>query len=168
MNTTASFSEGAAFYLNKTKDHMDRIKLQYLRNCQGKKYEKCEMMSNDIVEKINNYDWSDCSIYKLEIDYETIIISISLSTDNILKLHCKDYIGYSFIGHWDESIIEKVIIDDSGTLINESLQEVKKRYGETPLLGGGTKKIDDNWYQLNIKLIDGNTLKVVCKDFATE
>ena len=80
---------------------------------------------------------------------------------------CKDYIGYSLIGHWDESIIEDIVIDESGTLINESLQIVIKLYGENPLPGGGVKKIDDCWYQLNIILIDGNIIKVACKDFET-
>jgi hypothetical protein len=35
--------------------------------------------------------------------------------------------------------------------------------GDYPLLGGGVKKFDDNWHHVNIKLIDGNGIKVACK-----
>ena len=126
-------------------------------------------MKDSIVNSINNGFWADSSIDKLEIDFDTVRIDISLDRglDDMITICCKDYIGFSFVGHWDESIIEDITIEESGTLIDESLLAVKQLYGKNPLPGGGAKNIDDCWRQLNIKLIDGNTLKVACKDFET-
>jgi len=81
----------------------------------------------------------------------------------IITICCNDYIGFSFIGHWDESVIEDIMVEKKGSLIDKSLQTVKKLYSDNPLSGGGNKKIDDSWYQINIKLIDGNLIKVACK-----
>lgn len=116
-----------------------------------------------IVEKINNSSWADWSLNKLEVDYDRLLIRVSDYTEGIVTICCRDYIGFSFIGHWDESIIKDITVDTKGNLIDESLYTVKKLYGENPLLGGGVKKIDDNWYQVNIKLIDGNIVKIACK-----
>lgn len=116
-----------------------------------------------IIDKINNSGWADWSIEKLEIDYDRVMISVSEDVEGAVTICCKDYIGFSFIGHWDESVIEDITVETKGNLIDESLQTVKNLYGEKPLPGGGVKNIDDSWYQINIKLIDGNIIKVACK-----
>ncbi|MCO1604716.1 hypothetical protein [Desulfosporosinus nitroreducens] len=118
---------------------------------------------NSIVDKINNSSWADWSLDKFEIDYERVLITVSEDIEGNLTICCKDYIGFSFIGHWDESVIEEINVETYGSLIDESLQVVKSLYGESPLPGGGVKKIDDSWYQVNIKLIDGNIIKIACK-----
>lgn len=116
-----------------------------------------------IIEILNGGGWADWSLTKLEIDYEKVEVVVSSDNGkNNVKIRCKDYIGFSFIGHWDESIIEDIKVETFGSLIDESLQVVRSLYGESPLPGGGVKKIDDIWYQVNIKLIDGNIIKVVC------
>lgn len=119
---------------------------------------------NSIVEKINSCGWTDWSVDKLEMDFDKVLVRVSENIEGTVTICCKDYIGISYIGHWDESVIEDIRIETNGSLINESLENVKKLYGENPLLGGGVKEISDNWYQLNIKLIDGNIIKVVCKN----
>lgn len=119
---------------------------------------------NNSIEKINGSSWADWSFSKLEIDYDKIEVSVLSDSENTVKICCRNYIGFSFIGHWDESIIETISVEMSGTVIDESLQVVKKLYGESPLLGGGVKKIDDVWYQFNIKLIDGNTVRIACRN----
>jgi hypothetical protein len=118
---------------------------------------------NSIIDKINNSGWADWSIDKFEIDYDKVLISLSGEEQNVVTISCKDFIGFSFIGHWDESIIEDIKVEMQGSLVDESLQVVKKLYGETPIIGGGVKKIDDIWHQINIKLIDGNVIKVGCR-----
>jgi len=116
-----------------------------------------------IVNKINNSGWADWSLDKFEIDYDRVLISISEDIEGNVTICCRDYIGFSFIGHWDESIIEDIIVETNGSLIDESIKTVKKLYENYPLPGGGVKNINDSWYQVNIKLIDGNIIKVACK-----
>ena len=125
------------------------------------------MTSN--IDEINNSCWADWSLNKLEIDYERIVIKVTQEEIKAtVNLCCNDYIGFSFIGHWDESVIEEIIVESKGSLIDNSLQTVKKLYGENPSLGGGVKKIHDKWYQVNIRLIDGNTVKIACRSVEAE
>lgn len=120
---------------------------------------------NNIIDKINNSGWADWYLDKFEIDFERVLVTISAEPyAGTITICCNDYIGFSSIGHWDESVIEDIKVESHGNLIDESLQVVKSIYGESPLPGGGVKKIDDKWYQVNIKLIDGNIIKVACKN----
>jgi len=118
---------------------------------------------NKIIDKINNNSWADWSLNKFEIDYDRLLINISEEIEGNVTICCMNYIGFSFIGHWDESIIEDIIVDTSGSLIEESVKVIKKLHANNPLPGGGVKKIDDIWYQVNIKLIDGNIINIACK-----
>ena len=87
-----------------------------------------------------------------------------------VTIHCNNYIGFSFVGHWDENIVENIKIEQEGDLIVSSIQEINKIYGDPPipLLGGGLKRIDCLWHQFSIKLIDGNVIKVACESFEIE
>lgn len=121
-----------------------------------------------MVDQINQYSWADWYLDKLEIDFEKIIVYISDINDKPLRICCIDYIGFTYIGHWDESVIEEIIVESNGSLIDDALNTVKNLYGEDPLPGGGVKKTQDKWYQLNIKLIDGNLIKIACKSVRIE
>lgn len=130
----------------------------------------------DIINQINGFVGADWSLNNCSVDYEKITIKLSYISDSISKadilatIYCNNFIGFSFVGHWDENIIECIKVETEGDLINSSLQKIKSLYGDPPipLLGGGIKKIDSPWYQFNIKLIDGNTIKVVCDSFSME
>ena len=78
-------------------------------------------------------------------------------------MNCKNYIGFEYIGHWDESIIKKIYAEESGDLIDSSLNKIRRFYSEPVICGGGEKKITDKWIQLTIELIDGICIKVACQ-----
>jgi len=140
----------------------------------------------NIINKIDSFGWADWSLHDFNINYERVSIEISFEPigyynedgtinknytgeEQLVIIHCNNFIGFSFVGHWDESVIEDITIEQTGNLITNSLQEVKHLYGDPPFtLGGGIKKIDSLWYQLNIKLIDGNIIKVACDSFEIE
>ena len=119
----------------------------------------------DAIKKINTYGWADWSINTFNIDYEKILIKISyyVEMEQHIIIHCNNFIGFSFVGHWDENIIEDISIEPKGELIDKSLKEIIRCNGKAPMLGGGIKKLDDKWYQLNIKMIDGVMIKVACE-----
>lgn len=121
-----------------------------------------------IINKINRNDWHDWLLDKFEINYDRVMITLLNDIESTLTISCSDYIGFSFVGHWDESVIEEIKVQTYGNLIDESLHVVKMLYSKKPLSGGGIKKIDDIWYQVNIKLIDGNIIKVACKNIQVE
>ena len=137
-----------------------------------------------MIEMINSFGWADFSIEDFIISYERISVRLSYNYGNYYNsdgtrneecsykqvINCENYIGFTFVGHWDENIIEYIRIDTEGNLILDSLQEIKSCYGDPPMpqLGGGVKKIDNPWYQLNIKLIDGNVIKIAAESFEME
>lgn len=126
-----------------------------------------------VIEKINRSGWADWSFSDFHIDYENVSIKLTYFSDSIERpdisatIICHNFIGFSFIGHWDENIIEDINIAPMGDLITNSLQEIKHLNGDPPIpsLGGGIKKVDNQYYQLNIKMIDGNVIKVACESF---
>ena len=119
---------------------------------------------NSSIEKINCSSWTDWDLGKMEIDYNRIVVRLSEGSEVTVTIYCNDYIGISYVGHWDESVIDRIYVEQDGNLIKESKMNIRKFYGVNPLKGGGTKEINDNWYQLNIKLMDGNSVLVACKN----
>lgn len=133
----------------------------------------------DVINRINAFVGADWSFEDFSIDYERVSIRISYNAgsnnsdhesnkhneDQYALIHCNNFIGFSFVGHWDENIIECMKIESAGDLIDNSLQEIRRLYGALPLPGGGVKNLESVWYQLNIKLIDGNMIKIVCESF---
>jgi len=124
-----------------------------------------EVNMEKAMSEINQSSWFECSLHDIEIDFDKITIVVSFNEKVNKEICCHDFIGFSYIGHWDESIIETIKVDTKGSLIDESLQVVKDLNGADPLPGGGDKRITDNWYQLNIKLIDGLIIRLACKSF---
>ena len=127
----------------------------------------------NVIEKINCVNWADWSFDNINMDCESVSIKLSYISDSIYRpdipatITCKNFIGLSFIGHWDENIIEDIRIEPAGDLITNALQQIKHFNGDPPIpsLGGGMKKMDSQYYQLNVQLIDGNVIKVACDSF---
>lgn len=121
----------------------------------------------EIINKINMSRWDDWTLDKLEINYDKVIIKVSEELEGTVEIMCNDYIGFSFVGHWDESVIEKIEVTLNGNLIEDSINTVKRLHGDHPFPAGGVKNIEDTWYQVNVKLIDGNLIYVACKSIET-
>ena len=130
-----------------------------------------------MIERINSFIWAGWSInnFCVDADHEKIVIELEKYTVSVEKpevfasILCDNFIGFSFIGHWDESAVEHLRIEAKGEVINASLRTVKRLYGElpspVPLPFGEMKTVDSAWYQLNIVLTDGSRLNVACRGF---
>ena len=100
---------------------------------------------------------------EVHMDYEKITITISNKPAR-LKIECKNFIGFQWLGQWDENVIENISIMDAGSVIDECKKRVLQLYSRAPTLGNGSKRLQDNWCQLNIKLIDGVLLIIVYRE----
>jgi len=114
----------------------------------------------DTIKTINESGWADFSLQKIEIPDENIRISLS---ENII-ITCCNFIGISYVGHWEEGIIEDIVIESKGDLIDTSLKEVQRNYGKLPYIKE-IRQMGNEWYQLNIKMIDGVVIKIACEYF---
>lgn len=116
----------------------------------------------NVIREINTKTWRDCLLDGFQIDFEEIFINIANNIGETIQICCKNYIGFCYIGHWDESVILDITVETFGNVIEESIRTITKLYGNHPLAGGGVKNIGDPWYQVEIKLIDGNSIKIAC------
>jgi len=119
------------------------------------------------IERINGFVGTDWAIKNISVS-DAITIVLSEYRGHRATISCYNFIGFSFVGYWDEIIIDFIKIEQGGDLVENSLFEIKKLYGSSPLPAGESKKMENKWYQLNIKLIDGNVVKVACDRFSIE
>ncbi|MBL1230956.1 hypothetical protein IW492_17150 [Enterococcus sp. BWB1-3] len=113
--------------------------------------------------EINLYNWNDWYFEKLELNFDDIKVYISNDTDEIIELICKKYIGISYLGHWDESVIKSMKVNENTELTEKSIKVIKENYKDM-VLGGGYRNITDIWCEFVIEFIDGNTLGIVCSE----
>jgi len=116
------------------------------------------------MNDINSISWADASLDSIEINYETILLKITMYNDSEMEILCVNHIGISYLGHWDENIIHNISVSSSSDLIEKSLKIIKNNYGKNPLKGGGIKIFDSNWIQVNVKLIDGVVIEIICNE----
>ena len=117
-------------------------------------------MNNDI-DQINTTNWHDYYFEKLELDYDDIKVFISSESDERIEIICKEHIGVLYLGHWDESVIRSIKVQNGAEITNDSLTLIKANYRDM-ILGGGYRSIDNKWYELIIEFIDDNKLTIVC------
>lgn len=104
--------------------------------------------------------WHDFSMDKITIDYDNIIVNLSDEGEVIIK--CCEYIFFSSVSHWDENILKAISIDENAPIIKKTLGTIKQRYGED-YMGGGTKKISDQYCCIRFEFLDDNIFEVICK-----
>ena len=113
------------------------------------------------IKKINGFIGTDWSLGKITIDDENLCIEL-LGERHQAIISCYNFIGFLLIGNWDEAVIECIWIESKGDLINNSIQEIKRLHGNQTLSN------EHIWHQLNIKLINGNIIKIACEGFKFE
>ncbi len=105
--------------------------------------------------------WHDCSLEKITIDYNNIILDLEL--DNILKsIVFENFIAIEYIGQWDENIIKSISLVDDCEFIEKILIKIKNN-NDTLLKGAGKKDVNAQWKCVVIELIDDVKIKIVCE-----
>jgi len=120
------------------------------------------------IKYINSCCWHDSTFAEnasfIE-DNGDIVLRIQHAENYVIR--CKNYIGLSYIGHWEEGVIESIKVEGEGDLMKESLNTIRHLNGKPPY-SNLCRQMHDNWYQLNIKMIDGVVFKVVCESVILE
>lgn len=111
-------------------------------------------------DEINNMHWNDFLLESISIDYDKIVIVTSLD-DKIIEIICKNFISIQYLGQWDENVISTIKVFEDDYFCKESRLIVDKNNTRN-LLGGGTKSINNIWYHVQIGLLDGVNIHIVC------
>lgn len=110
-------------------------------------------------------DFADYSLEEIRIDYADIQIVCAHEKKCVIR--CVNFIAISYIGQWDENIIDEIFITRDDELIEESRRKVRQNNDITSA-GGGTKNYDGQWLCLVVRLIDSVEIKIVCSDVEIE
>ena len=103
--------------------------------------------------------WHDSSLDRITIDYDNIVVEMEVD-DKVVRLICCNYIGIEYLGQWDENIIRKISLSNDSELILLAKNKIKS----PNINGGGIKKYDFNWKCMNIELIDGVIIQIICEN----
>ena len=119
-------------------------------------------MSSSAME-INSTNWQDYLFERLELDFDNIKIHLNDESDRNIKMVAEGYIGISYVGHWDESVVQSIKVEKGTILTEKALTIIKNNYGDM-VAGGGYRKLEDEWNELVIEFIDNIQLSIVCRD----
>jgi hypothetical protein len=125
---------------------------------------------NNHINKINSTNWRDWALEKIIFDDNTEDLKIILSNEyekNVI-FRCKNYIGISYLGHWDEGIIENMWTENNGDILSESKKIIISNRPDGFAFKNDEIRFANEWFQLNIKLIDGVIIKIAFKEIEFE
>ncbi len=130
------------------------------------RYQIFDGMNDEYIYKINEKYWDGWTLESINIDYDVITITIEFESPESkpLTILCKNHLGISYIGQWDESWISDINVKSNTDLIKHSLKKVIELNGDNPRKGGGIKQIGDDWKELNIILDDNLEIKIIFRD----
>jgi len=120
------------------------------------------------IEQLNKVVWTDAEFNICEIHYDFIKIKITESNGVSKNIICRGYIGFEGIGIWDEVVINKAIICNNHSLIDRSLNLIKKRFNQKIPDSGSDARNLQEWSMLQISFIDGSDLKIVIASIFVE
>jgi len=121
-------------------------------------------MANELAierENLNSVCWADSSLERIIADYDGVLLEVTEDGGRMAQLVVSNHISCRWDGHWDENIIESADLTESSPLLNETMNSIRRRYGEHPEPGGGKRDISSSWFHLTIRLIDGAQIEVL-------
>ncbi len=104
--------------------------------------------------------WHDATLERIIIEYNDIIIEIERE-EIITKLRCSNFLGIKYLGQWDENVINRIYSTYDYDIIQEAKKNVAQ-HNDTKNLGGGVRNFDTEWICVNLELIDGVVIQIVC------
>ena len=114
--------------------------------------------------------WADSSLERVEIDYNSVVLSITESTGSVVRVRCTGHIAFEFSGFWDETIVEDGEILDEGEALARATLAVGRFTDATQAQTGSPERneVGVPFRLLDVTLIDGLHLRCVARRFETE
>ncbi|MCP4536605.1 MAG: hypothetical protein GY832_05615 [Chloroflexi bacterium] len=110
----------------------------------------------------NSILWADSEIKRISIDYDAVTILLGESTGSEKLITCEGYIGYKAIGFWDEMLVKSGTIKHDHPFIIDCLESIRTRYKNSPPSTGNIVRNKNEWYLLQIVLVDDMEIAVAC------
>ena len=134
----------------------------------------------DAINTINRSGWHDWLFDGIHLNSKKAIVKIfhnlgshynldgsmnEYYSDTHIAIHCMNCVEVTYIGRWDESVIESIRIDTLGGLGVGAQAGIASSDKKALLANSAQNCSDEKWYLLCIKLIDGNAIRIVCESF---
>lgn len=109
--------------------------------------------------------WPDAEIKEVVVDYDSVKIVVREATGSVKEVRCEGYIGYRVIGFWDEVVVERAEIKESGEMTSKCIEQLNSRLGQNWIDSGSPARNGRSFAELKVILGDGALLEVVAAKF---
>jgi hypothetical protein len=110
-----------------------------------------------------DFFWPDAQVERLEADYNDVSLKISNSGRGQVTIRCRGHIGLQWLGHWDETIVERGELLDRHEFIQACRATITERAGMAD--SGSPLRNSLDFRLLRVVFIDGCELLIVASQF---
>jgi hypothetical protein len=108
--------------------------------------------------------WPDARLKTIDLNYDLISLSISESSGRHATVECLGYIGFKWVGFWDDTITGWAELLASHPFIHECRADISLRFKSAEPESGNVIRNTRNFRLLKIVFIDGCELVIVSGD----
>ena len=123
---------------------------------------------SDIEAALRAVLWTDAELNGITVDYSDFSLLIRQGDDSLKRVVCEGYLGFELTGFWDEVVISKAEILESGSLLDRCAASLESRLGAKPLPSGSEERNRAVAVIFAVTFGDGCQLNVVMKGLRVE
>ncbi len=114
---------------------------------------------------INQINFADASLKKIEIEYNKIILKILLDNDQKIEIECNNIVGMDNLCLWDENILESIKVFPASK-DNAFIKKIMQNYDNDALYDNG-KSLKNEIYDIQIKFnfLADLVAHIYCQDY---
>ncbi len=111
--------------------------------------------------------WADAEFEGLTLDFDTVVLTLEETTGVQVTIRCQGHIGLEQVGLWDEVVIDRGALSDSGSLLDRCRAQLERNpaFGQT---SGSPLRNRRTFRQLTIEFGDGSHLAIAAAHFEVE
>ena len=126
----------------------------------------CPVDDSSNVNDVQSILWADAELESVGLDDDSVPITVTESIGACKVLTCEGYIGFEFLGLWDEMVISEASVTDQDPLGVHCIDDIKQRLGNAARTDTGSPERNSRkWSLLRIEFSDGLEMKVVAARF---
>jgi hypothetical protein len=109
--------------------------------------------------------WPDAELETVSVDYDGVRLELLESNGRKRTFSCMGYIGYEFVGFWDEVVIETATYRSDDEFLERCLRALHGRLGQAFPDSGSPDRNARSFGVLTLGFADGGALKIAANTF---
>jgi len=112
--------------------------------------------------------WADAHLESVRLDYDHLVIAISDDAGSHRSIRASGYIGFTYTGVWDETIIRQGVLVEGHEHAAESWVQIEGRHHGLIPSSGSQARNHRRWKTLVLTFSDDSELKCSAAEFVEE